>query len=108
MRALKSPAIKERASVLKVRLKLSLNPRTPTSAATPTATDNTTNPNLPGADFKSRHAIAAALSQLSARLAIGLVSHARDNLRHRWKRIFYDHPVSKNDLSIFAARHFSI
>ena len=52
MRALKSPAISDRASVISVVRKLSLNPRTPTSAATPTATESTTNANLPGADFK--------------------------------------------------------
>ena len=51
-----------------VRRKLSLNPRTPTSAATPTATDSTTNPNLPGADFRSRQAMAAARFQLNDRL----------------------------------------
>src|ERR1700683_1958806 len=74
MRALKSPAINDLASVLKVFLKLSLNPLTPTSAATPTATDSTTNPNLPGADFRSRQPIAAARSQLNARLAIALLA----------------------------------
>ena len=74
MRALKSPAISDRASPDSVFLKLSLKPRTPTSAATPTATDNTTKPNLPGADFKSRQPMAPARFQLSARLAIGLAS----------------------------------
>ena len=52
------------------RLKLSLKPRTPTSAATPTATESTTNANFPGADFRSRQAMAAARFQLKARLAI--------------------------------------
>src|SRR3569833_4723203 len=69
MRALRSPAISERDSVINVVLKLSLNPRTPTKAATPTATDNTTNANFPGADFRSRHAIAEARLHPSARLA---------------------------------------
>ena len=72
MRALRSPAISERASVEKVRRKLSLNPRTPTSAATPIATESTTKPNLPGADFRSRHAMAAARFQLRARLSVYL------------------------------------
>jgi hypothetical protein len=57
-RALKSAAISDLDSKPKVFLKLSLKPRTPTSAATPTATESTTNPNFPGADFKSRHAMA--------------------------------------------------
>ncbi len=69
----------ERASVVSVRRKLSLKPRTPTSAATPMATDSTTNANLPGADFKSRQAIAAARFQVNARLAIDLALRARED-----------------------------
>src|SRR5260370_41683430 len=67
MRALRSPAMSERAWVARVRRKLSLNPRTPTSAATPIATESTTKPNLPGADFRSRQAMAAARFQPRAR-----------------------------------------
>src|SRR5579872_2508894 len=73
MRALRSPAISERASKVSVRRKASLKPRTPTRAATPTATDKTTNANFPGADFRSRQPIAAARFQLNARLAICLL-----------------------------------
>ena len=60
MCALKSPAISERAWPESVPLKLSLNPRTPTSAATPTETDSTTKAKLPGADFRSRQPMDAA------------------------------------------------
>src|SRR5947209_2405251 len=80
MRALRSPAMRARASVPRVRRKLSLKPRTPTSAATPMATESTTNPNLPGADLRSRQAMAAARFQprerffmtRSAMLGLGL------------------------------------
>ena len=72
MRALRSPASSERASVFKVWRKLSLSPRTPTRAATPTATERTTKPNFPGADLRSRQPMAAARFQLNARLAIFL------------------------------------
>src|SRR5208337_429961 len=73
MRALRSPASSERASVFKVWRKLSLSPRTPTKAATPTATERITKPNLSGADFRSRQPMAAARFQLNARLAIYLL-----------------------------------
>src|SRR4051812_17744608 len=101
MRALRSPAISERASVDSVRRKLSLNPRTPTSAATPMATDNTTNPNFPGADLRSRQPIAAARFQLRARLLLRVdplstIAHLFGNggaglIR---QRVFHHAPVS--------------
>ena len=96
-----------------VRRKLSLNPRTPTSAATPTATDSTTNPNLPGADFRSRQPMAAARFQLSARLAIAAPA-LRDWLQQsaraaaNGKRVFDDQSVLQHDLAIGAAGHFGI
>src|SRR5579859_7925135 len=105
IRALRSPAISERASVISVLRKLSLNPRTPTSAATPTATDSTTNANLPGADFRSRHAIAAARSQPSARSAIFLP--VLDRIRNQdlgcttvRRGIFDNHAIFQHDLAI--------
>src|ERR1700733_8108120 len=110
MRALKSPAINERASVVSVRRKASLKPRTPTSAATPTATERTTNANFPGADFRSRQPIAAALFQLSARLAI--VSLARDEdlrrIRNKRQRVFDDHAIFQDDFAIGATGHLGI
>src|SRR6202041_2601660 len=69
-RALKSPAIRARDSVPSVLRKLSLKPRTPTRAATPTATESTTKANLPGADLRSRQPMAAARCQPNAGLAI--------------------------------------
>src|SRR6516225_4695981 len=107
MRALRSPAINDRASVESVCRKLSLNPRTPTSAATPMATDSTTKPNLPGADFKSRHAIAAARFQLNTRLlpgaavsAIGHLLCCLIQLRFVRQRVFNDLAVLENDFAI--------
>src|SRR5271157_1460161 len=95
MRALRSPAISDRASVLSVRRKLSLNPRTPTRAATPTATDSTTKPNLPGADFRSRQPMAAARFQLNARLAIYLLV---------WDKGIFDHEtVFQHNFSVSPA-----
>src|SRR5271165_2915040 len=103
MRALRSPAMSDRASVDSVRRKLSLNPRTPTSAATPMATDNTTKPNLPGADFRSRQPMAAARFQLKARLAILTL------LRRRRRQSVFDHQsVPQHDLAIGAAGHVHI
>src|ERR1017187_2377226 len=107
MRALRSPAISDRASVLKVRRKLSLNPRTPTSAATPTATDRTTNPNLPGADFRSRQPMAPARFQLNARLAIlRLLRHC--GLDDERQCVFNDHAVAKHDFAIGAAGNLGV
>src|ERR1035438_10156893 len=112
MRALRSPAISERASTPSVWRKLSLKPRTPTSAATPTATESTTKPNLPGADLRSRQPIAAARFQLRARLAMaGLplggnsVSIDRSAI---WQRVFHNHAVAQHDAAIGSARHFRI
>src|SRR5580692_9288939 len=104
MRALRSPAISDLASVVRVFRKLSLNPRTPTRAATPTATDSTTNANLPGADFRSLQPIAAARFQPRARLAIlRLVLGERfGSLRRIWQRILHNHPVFQHDLPICA------
>src|SRR5579863_3657793 len=107
MRALRSPAISDRASLDSVRRKLSLNPRTPTSAATPMATDNTTNPNLPGADFRSRQPMAAARFQLRARFRLRadsgsamahLPGHSGSGVVGQ--RVFQDPPVLQHDLSI--------
>ena len=69
-RAARSPAMRERASRVRVVRKLSLKPRTPTRAATPTATERTTKTNLPGAERRSRPAMTAARDQLRGRLAI--------------------------------------
>src|ERR1700728_3974193 len=106
MRALKSPAIKDRASAPRVWRKLSLNPRTPTSAATPTATESTTKPNLPGADFRSAQPIAAARFQLRARLAMtGLlcgsngIGFSLSGIAHGgiWKSVLYNHAITQDD-----------
>src|SRR5881398_3269261 len=115
MRALRSPAISDRASIESVRRKLSLNPRTPTSAATPMATDNTTKPNLPGADLRSRHPIAAARFQLRARLALitdpgSAIAHL---LSYRGGRLIgqriLDHlPIFQHDFAVGAARHLGV
>src|SRR4051794_25708079 len=107
MRALRSPAISERASADSVRRKLSLNPRTPTSAATPIATDRTTKPNLPGADLRSRQPMAAARFQLRARLL--LPADPRSPIAHLFRnggpgfvrqRVFDHAPVSQHHLAI--------
>src|ERR1700751_2358359 len=115
MRALRSPAMSERASVDSVRRKLSLKPRTPTSAATPIATDNTTNPNLPGADFRSRQAMAAARFQLSVRLlprgsAGSAMAHLLGNRRAGFirQRILDDLSVFEHDLAVGPAGHLRI
>jgi hypothetical protein len=112
MRALKSPAISDLASKPKVLLKLSLNPRTPTSAATPTATLNTTKPNLPGADFKSRQPIAPARFQLNARLAMESnprTSHRRIRRRSGIRqRVLHHHSVPQHNFAIRPARHFLV
>src|SRR5579863_4570448 len=100
MRALKSPAISDRASVFKVERKLSLNPRTPTSAATPTATDSTTKLNLPGEALRSRQPIAAARRHPNARLAI-----LRLPLD---KHVFHHQAILQNNLPVGAARNFWI
>src|ERR1700679_2937561 len=102
-RALKSPAIRARDSVPSVLRKLSLKPRTPTRAATPTATESTTKPNLPGADLRSRQPMAAARCQLNARLAIcaplsdGLIRRSRIR-----KSVLNDQAIAQNN---FAVRH---
>ena len=108
IRALRSPAISDRASVIKVVRKLSLKPRTPTSAATPTATERTTKANLPGADFRSRQPMAAARCQVRARSAILLLvlDERLDGIRGQ--RVFDDHAVFQNDLAIGAGRYFRI
>src|SRR3984885_15649323 len=101
MRAVGSPAINDLASVPSVFLKLSLKPRTPTSAATPTATESTTKPNLPGADLRSRQPMAAARCQLNARLAIG--APLWDTLirsSHNRKRVLDDHAVAQNNFAV--------
>src|SRR5215472_15819667 len=105
----------ERASVDSVRRKLSLKPRTPTSAATPMATDKTTKPNLPGADLRSRHAIAAARLQPRARLlrrtgAASSMAHLRGNGGTRFigQRVFHYLPVFQHDLAVSPAGHFRI
>src|SRR5258708_27282583 len=111
MRALRSPAIRERASPESVPRKLSLSPRTPTSAATPTATDRTTKPNLPGADFKSRQAMAPARFQPNARLAMFLLAleECFDVLRSIERQcIFHDHAVFEHNLSVRPARYFGV
>src|SRR5215469_2595740 len=112
MRALKSPAMSERASVESVLRKLSLNPRTPTRAATPMATDNTTKPNFPGADLRSRHAIAAALFHPSARLLRRMgsgsaIAHLLGDYGSRFVRqsVFHDPAVFQHDLAIGPACH---
>src|ERR1017187_5123085 len=109
MRARRSRAISERASVPRVRRKLSLKPRTPTSAATPTATDSTTKPNLPGAERRSRQPMAPARFQLNARLAI---LHPVLNCNHTrpviGQRIFYDHSVLEDNLAVGAAGYLRI
>src|SRR5215472_15415361 len=115
MRALRSPAISDRASIDSVLRKLSLNPRTPTSAATPMATDNTTNPNLPGADFKSRQPMAAARFQLSARFRVRVgtgsaMAHLFGHRRRRLvrQRVFHHPAVLQHDFAIRPARHFGV
>src|SRR5579863_586987 len=115
MRALRSPAMSERASVDSVRRKLSANPRTPTSAATPIATDNTTNPNFPGADFRSRQAIAAARFQPRARLLPrgspeSAMAHLFGNRRSRfvWQGILDDHSILEHDLAVGPAGHLCV
>ena len=60
IRADKSPAIMLRACSSSVRANDSLNPRTPVSAATPIATDSSTNRNFALPARSSRHAILAA------------------------------------------------
>ncbi len=70
VRAVRSPAISERASRLSVARKISLNPRTPTRAATPMVTESTTKRNFPGAERRSRIAMEAARCQVSACAAI--------------------------------------
>src|ERR1039458_1038266 len=95
MRALRSPAISERASVPRVRRKLSLKPRTPTRAATPTATESTTKPNLPGAERRSRQPMEAARRQLNARLAMLLLSRVG-------QAVFDDQAVAEDDLAVGA------
>src|ERR1017187_4985060 len=107
MRALRSPAISDRASTPRVRRKLSLKPRTPTRAATPTATDSTTKPNLPGADFKSRQPMAPARFQLNARLAI-LRLLRNPGGRREGQTVLHDQPVPQHDLAIRAAGHFGV
>src|ERR1035441_6911499 len=113
MRALRSPAISERASVPRVRRKLSLKPRTPTSAATPTATESTTKPNLPGAERRSRQPMAPARFQLNARLAILFLvldenlAGAGDRLRAR-QAVFHDQAVAQHNLAVGAAGHFGV
>src|SRR5580700_11018898 len=113
MRALRSPAISERASVPSVRRKLSLKPRTPTSAATPMATESTTKPNLPGADFRSRQAIAAARFQLNARFLltgsamVGLgLSPFGGGFGLVGQRVFDDAAVAQDNLAVGGAGHF--
>src|SRR5581483_3439889 len=109
MRALRSPAISDRAWPDNVRRKLLLSPRTPTSAATPTATLSTTNANLPGADFRSRHAMAAARCQLSARLAIALLALDESFAGADYRRcVLDDHTIFEHDLAIGLACHFRI
>src|ERR1035437_884830 len=103
MRALRSPAIIERASVPKVRRKLSLKPRTPTSAATPTATESTTKPNLPGAERRSRQPMAPARFQLNARLAIFLLV-----LNRVRQAVFHNQPVAQHNFAVGAAGYFGV
>src|SRR5215472_3926269 len=112
MRALRSPAMSERASLESVLRKLSLNPRTPTRAATPIATDNTTKPNLPGADLRSRHAMAAALFHPRARLlrrsgSGSAIAHLLGDNRSRFERqgVFHDAAVFQHDLAVGPAGH---
>src|SRR5258708_17025195 len=113
MRALRSPAISDRASVPRVRRKLSLKPRTPTRAATPMATESTTKPNLPGADFRSRQAIAAARLQLRARLLLRGSAMVRLGLtlvgsgfRPVRQRVFGAGNVPQGGLAVGGCRHF--
>src|SRR3954465_13512763 len=115
MRALRSPAIKDRASVDRVRRKLSLNPRTPTSEATPMATDKTTKPNFPGADLRSRQPIAAARFQLRVRFLMrgSPGSAIAYLLRHRGpgfvRQCVLDYlAVLQHDLAVGLAGHFRV
>src|ERR1035441_741469 len=114
MRAVRSPAISDRASVPNVRLKLSLNPRTPTRAATPIATDSTTKPNLPGADLRSRHPMVPARFQLSERFSFVVLASiilglaCRCDFGHAGQCVFYHLPISENNLAVCHIRHFGV
>src|ERR1700722_13996292 len=107
MRALKSPAIKHRASASDVWRKLSLPPPPPTSAATPTATESTTIPNLPGADFRSRQPMAPARFQLNSRLAILCALH-KFSVSQKTQRILHHHSVLQHDLAVRHARDLRV
>src|SRR4051812_46660006 len=109
MRALRSPAMRERASEPRVRRKLSAKPRTPTRAATPMATERTTKPNLPGADLRSRTAMAAARRQPRARFArtgalptAHLLGLGIGEIR---QRVFHNHAIAEVDLAVCGCGH---
>src|SRR5580698_593968 len=101
MCALRSPAMRPRACAESVPRKLSLRPRTPTRAATPTATESTTKANLPGADLRSRQAMAEARDQLRARLAIFFLALDEGGGEDR-KGVLDDEAVFENDLTVGA------